>query len=77
MECGRIISLLSEYIDRELSEGMCTILEEHFDGCRRCTSILHTTRVTIRLAGTRRRHMPGEKMKNLRDLILFRLFHME
>ena len=48
-DCGRIIALLSEYLDGEVQPEMRPRVEAHLANCRRCSLIYSTTRRTLNI----------------------------
>lgn len=47
--CKEVFALLSQYLDRELPEGMCDEMERHIAGCSPCVEFVESLRRTIRL----------------------------
>jgi predicted anti-sigma-YlaC factor YlaD len=47
--CDTLLQTLSDYIDDELSEEMCTEIQQHLESCGDCRVVLNTTRRTIDL----------------------------
>lgn len=77
MRCRKVIPLISEYIDQELAREISCVVERHIFECQRCSSLLNTMEVTIRLARTRKREIPDERIMEITELIIFRLFGEE
>jgi RNA polymerase sigma-70 factor (ECF subfamily) len=50
-ECRRIFERLSEYIDGELPEDLCSRIEGHMDGCAPCQAFLESLRRAVGLIG--------------------------
>jgi anti-sigma factor (TIGR02949 family) len=48
-ECRRLLGTLSEYVDGDLSEELCSILEEHMEECDNCRIVVDTLRKTVSL----------------------------
>ena len=49
INCKRLWESLSDYIDGELSEELCQIIEQHLAGCEHCRVVVVTTHKTIHL----------------------------
>ena len=47
--CGRVLGLLSEYLDRELASATCDQLEEHLRGCPECLELVRSLRRSLQL----------------------------
>jgi anti-sigma factor RsiW len=47
--CKGLVSLLSDYVDGELSEELCRELESHAAGCQDCRIVVDTLRKTVSL----------------------------
>jgi predicted anti-sigma-YlaC factor YlaD len=47
-ECRRLLGQLNEYLDGELAEELCAVLETHLDGCADCRVVLDS--LTRRIA---------------------------
>ncbi len=67
--CHELLSSLSEYVDGELSDDLCAVIEQHMAGCQDCQIVVDTLRKTISLyhASAQQVEVPEE----VRD----RLFH--
>jgi len=66
MNCQELISYLSDYIDRNLSEELQAEAQQHLATCRNCHVVLDTTRQTIYLyKQTGRQAIPGEHRAQL------------
>lgn len=50
--CRRLIGSLSEYVDGELSEELCSMLEDHLEDCEDCRIVVDTLRKTVYLYHT-------------------------
>lgn len=48
-DCRQLLGTLSEYVDGELDEELCSILEQHLEGCEDCRIVVDTLRKTIYL----------------------------
>jgi hypothetical protein len=51
VNCEQVWREISNYLDDDLEPGLRAALEEHFRGCKHCTSVLEGTRNVIRLYG--------------------------
>lgn len=49
MSCREMLSSLGAYLDGEVSEELCSIIEEHMKGCPHCTIVVNTLHKTIDL----------------------------
>jgi anti-sigma factor RsiW len=47
--CRQLLGSLSEYVDGELDEELCSILEEHLLDCEDCRIVVDTLRKTVYL----------------------------
>jgi hypothetical protein len=54
INCEEVWREISNYLDGEVDAGMRTAMEEHFRGCKRCTSVLDGTRNVVQLYGDER-----------------------
>jgi len=48
-QCDQILGSLSEYIDGELKDELCAMLEAHLQECENCRIVVDTMRKTIEL----------------------------
>ncbi|OGN91520.1 MAG: hypothetical protein A2Y88_13795 [Chloroflexi bacterium RBG_13_48_10] len=67
--CHQLLGLLSEYVDGELSEDLCSVLEQHMEGCEDCRIVVDTLRKTVHLY-----HVSAET-ENIPSDIRQRLYH--
>jgi anti-sigma factor (TIGR02949 family) len=67
--CHELLSSLSEYVDGELSDDLCALIEQHMSGCQDCQIVVDTLRKTISLYHTSAQQV--EVPEDVRD----RLFH--
>jgi hypothetical protein len=51
MKCDEVWREVSNYLDNEVSSGLRTKMEQHFESCKRCTAVLIGTRNVVRLIG--------------------------
>jgi anti-sigma factor (TIGR02949 family) len=51
-DCKQLLGTLSEYIDGELSEELCHVLETHMEDCENCRIVVDTLRKTVNLYHT-------------------------
>ncbi len=47
--CGELLGELSQYLDGEASEQVCTEIERHIASCEDCRVVVDTLRKTIEL----------------------------
>jgi anti-sigma factor (TIGR02949 family) len=47
--CRQLLGSLSEYVDGELDDELCSVLEEHLEGCQDCRIVVDTLRKTVYL----------------------------
>ncbi len=47
--CRRLLGSLSEYVDGELDEELCSVLEQHLEDCEDCRIVVDTLRKTVYL----------------------------
>jgi anti-sigma factor (TIGR02949 family) len=47
--CRKLLGSLSDYVDGELDEELCSVLEQHLDGCEDCRIVVDTLRKTVYL----------------------------
>lgn len=50
--CRQLLGSLSEYVDGELNEELCTALEHHLEDCEDCRIVVDTLRKTVYLYHT-------------------------
>ena len=48
-QCRKLLSSLSDYVDGELEEIICTEIERHMEGCENCRIVVDTLRKTVYL----------------------------
>ena len=58
LECRALFEKLSEYMDGELRESVCSRFEEHFRDCPRCVEFVEQMRRAVRLV----EHLPCPKL---------------
>jgi hypothetical protein len=54
VQCEQVWEQISDYIDGEVDAGLRSALDEHIQGCQRCTSVLNGTRNIVGLYGDER-----------------------
>jgi anti-sigma factor RsiW len=61
-ECRRLLGSLSEYVDGELDERLCAVLEKHMETCEDCRIVVDTLRKTVYLyhATTQKETLPTD-----------------
>jgi anti-sigma factor (TIGR02949 family) len=47
--CHQLLGSLSEYVDGELDDELCSALEQHLEGCEDCRIVVDTLRKTVYL----------------------------
>jgi anti-sigma factor (TIGR02949 family) len=47
--CRQLLGSLSEYVDGELDDELCSVLEQHLEGCENCRIVVDTLRKTVYL----------------------------
>ncbi|OGO11945.1 MAG: hypothetical protein A2Y53_01450 [Chloroflexi bacterium RBG_16_47_49] len=47
--CRQLLGSLSDYVDGELSEELCSMLEHHMEDCEDCRIVVDTLRKTVSL----------------------------
>jgi anti-sigma factor (TIGR02949 family) len=50
--CRNLLASLSDYVDGELGEDLCSEIERHMAGCENCQIVVDTLRKTIYLYHT-------------------------
>jgi len=50
--CRQMLGSLSEYVDGELDEELCSALEHHLEDCEDCRIVVDTLRKTVYLYHT-------------------------
>jgi anti-sigma factor (TIGR02949 family) len=60
--CRQLLGSLSEYVDGELDDELCSVLEEHLEGCQDCRIVVDTLRKTVYLyhASSQEENVPME-----------------
>jgi anti-sigma factor (TIGR02949 family) len=67
--CHELLSSLSEYVDGELSDELCSVIEQHMSGCQDCQIVVDTLRKTISLCRS------SAQQVDVPDDVRDRLFH--
>ena len=49
MNCRQLLGSLSEYVDGELDDELCNVLEQHLEDCENCRIVVDTLRKTVYL----------------------------
>jgi anti-sigma factor (TIGR02949 family) len=47
--CQQLLGSLSEYVDGELSEELCSVLDHHLEDCEDCRIVVDTLKKTVYL----------------------------
>ncbi len=50
--CRKLLGSLSEYVDGELDDELCTFLEQHLEECEDCRIVVDTLKKTVYLYHT-------------------------
>jgi anti-sigma factor (TIGR02949 family) len=50
--CRQLLGSLSEYVDGELDDELCGVLEQHLEDCEDCRIVVDTLRKTVYLYHT-------------------------
>ncbi len=50
--CRQLLGSLSEYVDGELNDELCGVLEQHLEDCEDCRIVVDTLRKTVYLYHT-------------------------
>ena len=48
-KCHSLLASLSDYVDGELNEELCSQIERHMEGCENCRIVVDTLRKTVSL----------------------------
>jgi anti-sigma factor (TIGR02949 family) len=48
-DCRKLLGSLSAYVDGELDEELCSVLEQHLEDCEDCRIVVDTLRKTVYL----------------------------
>jgi len=48
-QCREMVAKLSEYLDGELNDDLCSEVDDHLSDCAPCESLLDSLRLTIEL----------------------------
>ncbi len=69
MECRKLLSELSNYIDHDIDPAICEQIEKHIDGCSPCQVFIETLRDTVRIfkENCPQKDVPEEAKKKLRE----------
>ena len=69
-QCRAFFEKLSEYIDHELDQASCDVIEEHLRQCPPCQACLATLKQTVALCREMKStSMPEEFSRRLRAMI--------
>ena len=50
LNCTRLVELLADYLEGELTQSQAQLLEWHLEGCAPCVAFVNTYRGTIQVA---------------------------
>jgi predicted anti-sigma-YlaC factor YlaD len=72
-ECGEIVSMLSDYLDRDLPADTCVAIARHLESCRSCGMAADELRSTVDLCRQYRLTgapgpLPRDKQEQLREV---------
>ena len=67
-DCRKLLGSISEYVDGELGEELCSVLEHHLEDCEDCRIVVDTLRKTVYLYHT------SAEIKNIPNDIRQRLY---
>jgi anti-sigma factor (TIGR02949 family) len=67
-DCRKLLGSLSEYVDGELDDELCNVLEQHLEHCEDCRIVVDTLKKTVYL------YHQTEPAENLPTDIRYRLF---
>lgn len=70
-QCKQILGSLSDYIDGELGVELCSIIEQHLEGCDNCRIVVNTLRKTVELY--RQTSGPAELPGSVRERLFLKL----
>jgi anti-sigma factor RsiW len=59
LDCRRIFSLLSDYLDAELTPQTCDEIRRHIEGCEPCVAFVESLRRSIELCREFPQAAPG------------------
>ena len=65
--CRELLGSLSEYVDGELSNELCNILEHHMEDCEDCRIVVDTLRKTVNIyqMTAESEELPGDMRQRL------------
>jgi anti-sigma factor RsiW len=66
-DCRKLLGSLSAYVDGELDDELCSVLEQHLEDCEDCRIIVDTLKKTVYLyhATAACEELPSEIRKRL------------
>jgi predicted anti-sigma-YlaC factor YlaD len=62
-ECKRFCEQLSDYLDREIAEDECVLIEEHLEACPPCSMTYESLKTTVEICG---KAIPDDLPDNVR-----------
>ena len=72
-DCLKVFMMLSEYLDRELTDEECDQFEKHINNCEKCKEFFESFSLTVRLSKRLECHefyqMPRETKIKLHDFL--------
>ena len=72
-DCRYLLESLSEYVDGELEEALCTEIERHLDGCEDCRIVVDTLEKTVYLYHQTAETQPPSMPEDVRQRLFVRL----
>lgn len=60
MECKRVLEILSDYVDGELSPDQCQQIQEHLEDCPECHDFVETFRESLELTHNLDKKLPPQ-----------------
>ncbi len=66
-DCRKLLGSISEYVDGELSEELCSALERHLEDCEDCRIVVDTMKKTVYLyhATSENENIPSDRRQRL------------
>ncbi len=75
-KCKKIMKCLSDYIDGEVSENLCKMVEQHLEQCFECRCIVNSLKNIVELLHQLpEEHIPEEMEKKLLERLRQALFN--
>jgi anti-sigma factor (TIGR02949 family) len=66
-DCRKLLGSLSDYVDGELSNELCNVLEQHMEDCENCRIVVDTLKKTVYLyhEAAETEEIPGDVRERL------------